>query len=307
MFKIKRALKNLLLRLKYGSTESQVIYKILYDEVHDLDQARQIRGTRTSDAFKKQWEQHPEGEYLLSDPWFREHVDKILCRQELLLPPEWFAGKKVLDAGCGNGRWSYGFSKLGADLTCVDINGNALEKTQAAISAFSNPQRFIQSPLEELRLEGYDLVFCWGVAHHCESFNRALDGITRAVREGGVLYMYLYGRESFSWEEELHLFRERLVYNTMYNDEEKMRFLLKKAHGDKNIVHNIHDIYAPLINRRFLYDDVCAMLSQRGFSQFLRTIQHTEVFIRAVKGSADLSGVTLPPKQAPYWFQGKHA
>ena len=63
-----------------------------------------------------------EGGVLLSDPWFRENVTRILTEEELQIRPEWFAGKRVLDAGCGRGRWSYGFASLGTDVTSVDVN-----------------------------------------------------------------------------------------------------------------------------------------------------------------------------------------
>lgn len=310
MVTLKRLVKRIIIRIKNGSTESNLYYKKLYDEVHDLDMSRKIEGVSTSEAFKKQWEELPTGEYLLSDPWFKDNVDRILTEQELLIKPEWFRGKKVLDAGCGNGRWSYGFSKLSTDLTCVDINANALRETKKAIFQFANPKTFLNSPLEELNYhikpESFDLVFCWGVAHHCESFNKALDNLTLVTKPNGIIYLYLYGRESLSMEEDLYLFKQRLIYNTQLNDEQKMNFLLKKAKGNRKILHNVHDIYAPLINRRFYYNDICDMLKERGFCNFLRTINHTEVFVRATKGDVDLSEITLPPKKSPYWFEGKH-
>lgn len=286
------------------------LYKILYDEVHDLDEAKEIAKSSTAEAFGRQWSEFPEGEYLLSDPWFRENVDRILCEQELLLRPEWFVGKRVLDAGCGNGRWSYGFSKLGVDLTSVDINESALAATQAATAEFENSRRFLQAPLERLdehvSAGAFDLVFCWGVSHHCVSFTRVLDNLARAVGEGGVLYLYLYGRNTVTMREDLRTFRDRVAYNVLMDDDERMRFLMRKARGNKNLLHSMHDIYAPLINRRFTYNQIVDLLAARGFTECVQTIDHTEVFVRATRGDVDLTDWLLPPKHPPYWFQGKH-
>src|ERR1700709_549560 len=43
------------------------------------------------------------------------------CRADCELPAELFAGKDVLDAGCGSGRWSFAMSKLGARVHAMDL------------------------------------------------------------------------------------------------------------------------------------------------------------------------------------------
>lgn len=290
--------------------DSDALYALLYDRVHDLDRSMEVSTASTAAAFGRQWTELPEGDYLLSDPWFRENVDRIITSQETLLKPEWFKGKRVLDAGCGNGRWSYGFSKLGAELTCADINDSALNATREAISVFGNPQSFLRSPLEDLGrvlpAEGFDLVWCWGVAHHAVSFNRSLDSLAAAVRPGGVLYLYFYGRDTVTPKAELRTFKERVAYNVLMNDEQRRKFLVRKAHGNESLVHSMHDIYAPLINRRFGLEETRELLHKRGFTDCVQTIDNTEVFVRATRGDVDLSDWTLPAKRPPYWFQGRH-
>ena len=292
-----------------AGAEVNALYKVLYDQVHDLDQAREISDGSTIAAFAAQWTELPEGEYLLSDPWFRDNVDKILSEQELLLKSDWFAGKQVLDAGCGNGRWAYGFCKLGADVTCVDANTSALAATQAALKGFGNRIGYICSPLEKLNEHvpgaSYDLVFCWGVLHHCISFTKSLRNLAAAVRPGGYIYLYLYGRESLPLAEDVEVFKQRVVYNVLLDDSQRTAFLLRKAKGDRNKLNAVHDFYAPLINRRLKFDYIKGALEQLGFSNVLRTISHTELFVRGTRGGAS-DRATLPPKSPPYWFQGRH-
>jgi SAM-dependent methyltransferase len=152
----------------------------------------------------------------------------------------------------------------------------------------------------------FDLAFSWGVLHHCESYTTALRNVAGAVKPGGLIYLYLYGRDSVPLEDDLRLFRSRVRYNLFMNAAERERFLLRLARGNPDRVHGLHDIYAPLVNRRFTFDEVERQLTGLGFGQITRTIHHTEIFVRAVKGEGDYSRHTLSPKTPPYWFEGHH-
>jgi SAM-dependent methyltransferase len=296
------------LRLR-GSVRDEVdtLYLLLYRLTHDWDHAPELPAVQTQQAFAYQWANLSEGLYLLSDPWFKANVAKILCEEEIQIRADWFQGKDVLDAGCGNGRWAYGFARLGAHVTVVDADPAAVEATRRVLEEFPVATEFHVGPLEDLSrhlpAKRYDLVFCWGVLHHCRGFTKALNEVLGFVEEGGLLYLYLYGRESMDPAEDLELFKQRLRFHLM-SPEEKHRFLLKKAGGDQRLIHNLHDLYAPLINRRFEFGDIRDALKGAGFTDITRTIQHTELFIRAVKGdAADLHHRWfLPVKAPPYWF-----
>jgi len=286
--------------------EIEVIYRLVYDIVHDLDASPEFAVKRTEHAFEKQWGKYKVGRALLSDEWFKENVDRILSQEEIQIRPEWFRGKWVLDAGCGNGRWSYGFAKLGANVALVDTSETAIEDAKSKIENFEIGKEFYVSSLENLeRLchRKYDLVFCWGVLHHCRSFNKALNVLTHLVDDNGLLYLYLYGRESLSFDDDIKVFKKRLYYSTLPGDEAKHSFLLRAANNDASKVHNLHDLYAPLINRRLEYSYVKKFLEERGF-EVTRTIDSTELLLRAIRtGSRELyEKWILPRKEPPYWF-----
>ena len=285
------------------------VYRLLYGLVHDLDPKINIASTQTEHAFGKQWETLKEGRYLLSDPWFKENVSRIITEQEIQIKPEWFEGKKILDAGCGNGRWAYGLAQLGADLTVVDVNAEALREAQAALCELNENVRYIQCPLEEidthLREEKFDLVWSWGVLHHCGNFLKAFKNLTQLVAHDGLMFVYLYGRETLPYSVDINLFKERLKYNFLESAFDQTAFLLEKAGGDCKQIHNQHDIYAPLINRRFLWNDVESLFKDHGFDQVDRTVDHTEIWARALKGNWKQfhENWFLPKRQPPYWFQ----
>lgn len=290
-------------------SDVEALYHLLYEAVHDLQASLPLATRQTEDAFADQWEHLPTGRFLLSDNDFRKNITDILTKEEILLAPEWFKGKRVLDAGCGNGRWAYGLAKLGVDLTCADVNPVAIASTKNALAKIDVPKRFVITELEaigeKLAGEKFDLVFSWGVVHHCRSFNESLRNICSLVADGGVIFMYLYGRESMTIDADVALFKERVKYNMLPTMEAKHSFLLEKAHGDLNEVHVQHDIYSPLINRRLDYEYVEKFLKEEGFSSVERVKEHTEIWVRGVKGDDDslIADHILPKPSAPYWFQ----
>jgi SAM-dependent methyltransferase len=152
--------------------------------------------------------------------------------------------------------------------------------------------------------EPFDLVLSWGVLHHCRSFTRALAEVCRFVKPDGLLYVYLYGRESQPYEADLALFKERVRYNTLADERQRYAFLLARACGDPDRVHNAHDIYAPLINRRLEWPAVERLLRGHGFEDVVRTIDHTELLVRAIRGGTRdyYRDWILPRKRPPYWF-----
>ncbi|MCP5049789.1 MAG: class I SAM-dependent methyltransferase [bacterium] len=289
--------------------ELDVLYSVFYQLTQDKEDALDFFSHQTRQSFAHQWEHLKDGQYLLTDPWFKENVDRILWEEEIQIKPSWFKGKHILDVGCGNGRWSYGFAKLGANITAVDVNQNAIAETRAALQPFNVEKQFYVCPVEELSThlpsDKYDLVFSWGVLHHCKRFNRALQETLSFVKDDGMLYLYLYGWESTNPQEEMDFFKERLHYNTLMDEEEKYRFLLKKAGGNPNRVHNYHDSHSPIVRRRLRFDEIEQVLMKARFRDIVRTIQHTELFIRAIKSNKEhyYRQWLLPPKSPPYWFQ----
>ncbi len=263
-----------------------VLYSLLHKIVHDLDDAPGWAVKQTETVFNEQWRNHPEGNALLSDSWFRSNVVRILTEEETLLDADWFKGKCVLDVGCGNGRWAYGFAQLGADLVCTDTSPVAVEATRKVLEPFTAINKeFHVCPVESLTFNRrFDLVWCWGVLHHCRGFNRGLNKLMGLVNDSGVLYLYLYGDGSLSYERDLALFKERLHYYSLRSEKDKYEFLLRKCKGDKGKIHGVHDAHAPLINRRLNYEYVKGFLERGGF-KVTRTIDHTELFIRADKGA----------------------
>ena len=296
------------IRLEHHRQEINSLYKLLYNQIHDFDQTMPLAAAQTVGTFGFQWAELKEGEHMLSDRRFKDNVEYIITEREILIKKEWFKGKDVIDCGCGGGRWSYGLAKLGANVTAVDINESALEATKDVLRDIDVKKQFVLTPLEQLTKslpEGkkFDLVWCWGVLHHCNSFTESFRQVMSCVKEGGFIYLYLYGRETLDYEADINLFKNRVIYNTLQTWEEKEKFLIGKSNGDKTKLHQNHDLFAPLLNRRLEFDYVKKVLEENGFTDVVRTVENTELYIRAVKTKMQPgdSAMLIEKGHNPHW------
>lgn len=109
------------------------------------------------------------------------------------LPAEFFAGKRVLDAGCGSGRWSYAMSELGADVWAMDLTASGVQSLAAATADRSNVH-ICQGDLfrPPFAPASFDFVMSWGVLHHTRSTRDAFASVARLVRPGGTFYVMIY-------------------------------------------------------------------------------------------------------------------
>lgn len=78
----------------------------------------------------------------------------------------WAKGKRVLDAGCGAGRFAEVSAGLGCNLVALDMS-SAIDAAKANLSAFRNID-FVQADLLNLpfRRSAFDGLYCIGVLQH---------------------------------------------------------------------------------------------------------------------------------------------
>lgn len=104
-----------------------------------------------------------------------------------------FDGARVCDAGCGEGRYTFLASALGADhVVAIDYARHALER---AVRGTGNPTNcsFVRADLRALPLRPvYDYVFGFGTLHHTPNTRASFDAIAALVRNEGMLSVYVY-------------------------------------------------------------------------------------------------------------------
>ncbi|MDJ0852453.1 MAG: class I SAM-dependent methyltransferase [Myxococcota bacterium] len=112
------------------------------------------------------------------------------------LGPGDFAGRNVLDAGCGMGRNSLWAARWGAgSVVAVDEAELAVAAAQETLAELPGVRVERRSLYELPWEERFDLCFCVGVVHHLAEPRRALGQLRKVLRPGGRLVVWLYGHE----------------------------------------------------------------------------------------------------------------
>lgn len=116
------------------------------------------------------------------------------------VPLDALKGLRVLDAGCGGGRYAKVCGEAGASVIGAD-HTRAVDKA-AQLCAHLNDVRFVQADLKHLPLEpeSFDFVFSIGVMHHDADTRRVFDAVARFVKPGGRYSVWLYRRNQW-WQE----------------------------------------------------------------------------------------------------------
>jgi SAM-dependent methyltransferase len=268
-----------------------------------------LRRRQTLASFDHQWGCLREGDAMLSDGWFRENVDRILVEELLCVEREWFRGKTVLDAGCGIGRWTLGLLRLGCRVLSVDASPHALAQVEAGMRELA-PEAVREGRLEtrqvdlldlpaDLKERRFDLVYSFGVLHHTGDTRRALGQIAPLAKDDGLLFLYLYGSRSVDLTKRVALavLRYGLAPVPFAWKAKALRVL---RHGRDT--HQSFDTFSPLINDTYEHETVEAWLREMGFPDVTRTIDYTELYLRARRRTDVPVPLRALPRR-PYWFE----
>ena len=112
-------------------------------------------------------------------------------------------GKRVIDIGCGSGRYAIALAQVGAaSVTAVDFQAKAFAAARDWCDRHDVPVVFREANVLELPFEDgeFDFVFSNGVIHHSASIERGLGELARILRPGGSGFLYLYAAGGVFWE-----------------------------------------------------------------------------------------------------------
>src|ERR1700681_4700792 len=166
------------------------------------------RPTADRDSVRAFWEANPLAaasiDAPLGSPEFFAAYDRRRERNESvefsrrLHEFDSFAGRKVLDVGCGNGYVLSRYAAAGATVYGVDIHSKAIELTKKRFQLLNLRGEFRVAEAEDLPFDdgAFDCVTCMGVLHHVPDTERSLGEIRRVLKPGGRLIMMVYHRNS---------------------------------------------------------------------------------------------------------------
>lgn len=122
-----------------------------------------------------------------------------------------FAGKDVLEIGCGIATDGLEFARHGARYAGVDLTPISIDLATERFQLFGVPGRFELANAEE-RLPfpdaAFDHVYSFGVIHHSPVPARIVAEIHRVLRPGGTFTAMLYNRNSVNYYVEIMFLRK---------------------------------------------------------------------------------------------------
>jgi ubiquinone/menaquinone biosynthesis C-methylase UbiE len=122
-----------------------------------------------------------------------------------------YAGKDVLEIGCGIATDGLEFARRGARYVGVDLTPRAIENARERFSLFGVPGRFEVANAEEslpFPDASFDHVYSFGVIHHSPKPERIVEEIHRVLRPGGTFTVMLYNRSSINYYVEIMFLRK---------------------------------------------------------------------------------------------------
>jgi 2-polyprenyl-3-methyl-5-hydroxy-6-metoxy-1,4-benzoquinol methylase len=105
---------------------------------------------------------------------------------------------RVFDAGCGTGNTSLALAAQfpGVEFTGVDLSAASIAQARnaSAIQDLQNLHFYEWNLIEPLAHEQpFDIVLCFGALHHTAQMQTALQTLSDALMQDGILFLWVYG------------------------------------------------------------------------------------------------------------------
>lgn len=168
---------------------------------------------------REQWSQDPCGarygaKYEFATREFFDEVERHRYQEYAPWMPEvmgfdQFAGKRLVEIGCGMGTDLLQFARAGAICTGVDLTPRSVEISSLHLGLYGLRADFVLADGERLPFadESFDVVYSNGVLHHTPDTAGGVRELHRVLRPGGVAKVMLYHRNSLYYWTEIILHR----------------------------------------------------------------------------------------------------
>lgn len=110
---------------------------------------------------------------------------------------------RLLDAGCGSGKYSLPLQMRGFNVVGIDISFYALEMLRKSSKARELDIDIMAANVFQLpfKKDSFDLIWCYGVMQHLLSKERgfAIREFQRILKKEGILFMEVFGKEDMRY------------------------------------------------------------------------------------------------------------
>jgi ubiquinone/menaquinone biosynthesis C-methylase UbiE len=190
--------------------------------------------------------------------------------------PARYRGKRVLDAGCGGGRYSVAWRMLGAGhVTGIDVSATGIEDARQRVAARGLGDVVFQeaSALELPFSDGsFDVAFSNGVLHHTTDWRAGVRELVRVLAPKGLGWLYLIERPGGLMADIIEILR--LIMSR--DQREIARAALRILGTQPNRVYYMLDQVMVPINHRLSSEEVASALVDAGATDIRRLSRGTD-------------------------------
>ena len=175
----------------FKSLESFGSYKINFKNFEKKTELKK----KTGKVYGKFWGTFSRKENHLAKKFIQERFKNFKSFKK-----GFFKNKKIIDVGCGGGRYSNALRLLRAkSVIGVDYSDDGLKiakKNYKHKNLFFLKQNVLNL---KFKSRSFDIVFSNGVLHHTSNLEKGIEELHRICKKGGYIYLYLYGAGGLYW------------------------------------------------------------------------------------------------------------
>jgi ubiquinone/menaquinone biosynthesis C-methylase UbiE len=190
--------------------------------------------------------------------------------QRNAIPESAWVGKRVLDAGCGGGRYTVAWRMLGArSVTGVDVSESGIADARArVVASHINGVHFdigdtLALPYADHQ---FDVVYSNGVLHHTVNWRAGIAEAVRVLHPGGLGWLYVIENPGGLFWDVIEILRVIM----REDDREAARRALADAQVPANRIFYMLDHVMVPINIRLTPAEVSAALEESGAKDIRR-------------------------------------
>lgn len=158
-------------------------------------------------SFSFEWKRHARTQV---DEGGRNGTERTL--RSMQVTPELVKGRRVLDAGCGVGRFADVLSRWGAEVVAMDLSQAvevARENLRDRDGVTIVQADILRAPFPP---ESFDVILSWGVLHHTPDCAGAFRALCPLLRPGGTIALWVYGKSRSTRRRVMDAYRRITVH-----------------------------------------------------------------------------------------------
>jgi len=161
------------------------------------------------DKIRRYWNTQPcnikHGQSDIGTPEFFREVSERRYRVEPHIAEfagfHLWAGKRVLEIGCGIGSDAEEFAKAGAEYVGIDLSEQSIALSQNRFTVLELEGEFYVKDASKpfADLGQFDLVYSYGVIHHFPGIDVIIDNVKEVLVPGGEFRFMVYAKNSWKY------------------------------------------------------------------------------------------------------------